>query len=476
MSTVKGSAVSTGSVRQGASTTAWRYINEDNTLKPQTYGQLVQLYGQGLRTFDIWMWAKRYIDISTRSMQVIEEGHFWDTIDLASVVNPGGAGENISLVSTKGIGRIGFVVHIPAQYLANTDIAQSYRISARSYSAPNYTYTCEPLLGTEQISVQIPVGQKIIVGGSMFAPGTQQPSGLVNDFYSHTHETRILKETFWEEGGQNALQEWEDLKSSQYGSNLHARNLVKTQLQLRHQINDFVLMGYPNNSSITQKNRHSEDNDVLGDYGLIPSMYSDAMKQYYTGVYAEDHFDQLKFLFASQGITGSSALYLLGQELGLSIENSGMAFIREYSGGSDMYDKLKGIGFGIKEVFKNNFKTYLTEVQEFNNPTTYAANGYNFESMGMIFPDSKVTATLNGFDPSGMSVGGKKVALNHMTIGYLNYGGENRKLIVGNKAGVNGMGIPFSDDWDDMATYMLAECMVILLALNQTILVLKTDA
>jgi hypothetical protein len=114
------------------------------------------------------------------------------------------------------------------------------------------------------------------------------------------------------------------------------------------------------------------------------------MKQYYTGTYTEDNFDVLKFLFASQGITGTSALYLLGQELGLSIENSGMKFIKEYSGGSDMYDKLKGIGFGIKEVFKNNFKTYLTEVQEFNNPVTYAANGYNFESMGMIFPDSKL--------------------------------------------------------------------------------------
>jgi hypothetical protein len=227
---------------------------------------------------------------------------------------------------------------------------------------------------------------------------------------------------------------------------------------------------------ITQNNRFSEANSVLGDYGLIPSMYADAMKQYYTGSYTEDQFDVLKFLFASQGITGTSGLFLLGQELGLSIENSGMKFIKEYSGGSDMYDKLKGIGFGIKEVFKNNFKTYLTEVQEFNNPVTYAANGYNFESMGMIFPDSKVTATLNGFDPSGMSVGGKKVSLNHMTGGYLNYGGENRKLVVGNKAGVNGMGIPFSDDWDDMSTFMLCEMMTILLALNQTILVLRTDA
>jgi len=475
MSTVKGDDVLTGSVRSGAYTSAWRYINEDETLKPQTYGELVQLYGQGLRTFDIWMWAKRYIDISTKTMTVLEEGHFWDTIDLNLAVAVNAAGNNITLRSLKGGGRVGFVVHIPAQYLANTNVPQSYRISTRTYAAPNYTYTCEPLLGTEQVTTEIPVGQKIVVGGSMFAAGSQQPTGLVNDYYSHTHTTRILKETFHTEGGQNALKEWEDLAQSSYGSKLQMRNMVKTQLQLRHQINDAVLMGYPNDSAITQNNRHGEANAVLGDYGLIPSMYTDSMIQNYTGSYTEDYFDQLKFLFASQGITGGTGLFLLGQELGLSIENSGMKFVREYSGGTDLYDKLKGIGFGIKEVFKNNFKTYLTEVQEFNNPTTYAADGYNFESMGMIFPDSKVTATLNGFDASGMSVGGKKVALNHLTIGYLNYGGENRKMIVANKAGVNGMGIPASDDYDDMSLYMLVEMMTILLALNQTILVLKTD-
>jgi hypothetical protein len=74
-----------------------------------------------------------------------------------------------------------------------------------------------------------------------------------------------------------------------------------------------------------------------------------------------------------------------------------------------------------------------------------------------------------------MANAGRKISLSHMTIGYLNGNGENRKLIIGNKAGVNGRGIPISDDWDDVSTYMLTEMMVFLLALNQTILVLRTD-
>lgn len=473
MSTQKGPAPK-GNARQGAFTSTWRYLMEEETLQPQTYGQLVQLYGKGLRTFDAWMWAKRYIDISTRSLQVIEEGHFWDTIDVNEQITAGAAGADIVVKSLKATGRVGFVIHVPAKYLNGTEIPQSYRITSKSYNAPNYEYTCKALLGTEQISVNIPVGQKLILGGSMFAPGSQQPAGSVEDYFDHFHTTRIYKETLHEEGGQNALKEWDDLSQSEYGSGLRARNMVKTQLKLRHQINDGVLMGYPNSAGLTEQNRHGEDNTILGDYGLIPAMYNDAMKQYWIAAYTQDQFDVLPFLFASQGIVGPSAMFMQGQELGLSVENSKLSFIKEYSGGTDLYDRLKGVGFSIKEVLKNNFKTYLCKVAEFSNPVTYAADGFNFETMGMIFPDSKVTATLNGFDPSGAASAGGKRALNHMTLGYMNYGRENRKLVVGDKAGVNGLGIPFSDDWDDSSVYMLSEMMTILLALNQCILVLKT--
>lgn len=488
MSTVKGSAPrsidqSYQDVPQqnvGAFSTAWRLLNEEPTMDTKTYGQLVQLYGDGLKMFDAWQWAGRYTTIDARKVKVIEEGTFLDTLDLAEAITVGAVGADISIVSLKGFGRVGFVVHVPAKY-TGTDIAVSYRISAKSYAAGTgkYTYTAQALTGTEQITVEVPIGQKLIVGGSMFAPGTQQPAGLVEDFFEHDHYTRILKETINEEGGQQALGERAELSQSQFGSGLHGRNLVKAQLRLRQQVNDFFLMGYPATrtdlAAITQNNRWGEANVVTGDYGVLPGMVTLAMKQYYTGTYSEDNFDAIKFLMASQGVVGSSGLFLQGQQLGLSTENSGLKFIKEYSGGSDMYDKLSGIGFGIKEILKNGFKTYLAPIPEFSNPLLYAADNYNYETMGMIFPDSKVTAGLNGILPSGLATAGRKVSLSNVAIGYLSNNGEDRKLIVGNKAGVNGRGIPISDDWDDVSTYMLTEVMIFLLALNQTILVLRTD-
>lgn len=475
MSTPKGSNAITGNPRGGVIATTYRLLMEEENLQPQTYGELVQSHGNGLRMFDAWMWAKRSIDISTRDMQVIEEGHFWDTIDVSEQIATTSAGDDLVVKSAKGIGRKGFVVHVPAKYLTGAEIAQSYRIKTKTYANGTYTYTCEAILGTETVGTAIPVGQKLIVGGSMYAAGSQQPAGMVQDYFLHNHKTRIIKETIDMEGGQGALKEWPEFSQSvNGGGGIYARALITAQLKLRHQLNDAVLMGYPNSAGLTEDNRWGEANAILGDYGLIPSMYTKSMKQYYTGAYTMDNFDVLKFLFASQGITGQSGLFMQGQELGLSIENSKLGFIQQYSGGTNLYDGLKGIGFNIKEVNKNNFKTYLCEIPEFSNPVTYAADGFNFEPMGMIFPDSKVTATLNMFEPNGAANSSLKKALNHMVLGYLNYGGENRKLIVGNKAGVNGYGIPFSDDWDDRSTYMLSEFMVILLALNQTILVLRT--
>lgn len=480
MSTEKGYAVQ-GDAREGVYSTTWRLLNESTTLKPQTYGELVNLYGEGLKFVDALFWAKKYIDVSTRSMTVIEEGHFWGTMTTAAQVATAIDSADITITSNDLV-REDMSVHIPAQYFTGANVPQSYRITSRAGAGP-YVYTCSPFLDIS-LDVAIPASTELAVGASSYAPGSQQPASSVMDYYSHTHGTRIMKETVNFEGGQNALMEWDDLKSSEYGANLWARAVMLSQLRMRLQQNDYVLMGVPitNTNGLQENNRFGEANDILSDYGIIPAMArttaAGAMKQFYTGSYAEDNFDVVKFLLASQGLAGMNSVFFgLGQELFTSIENSMLRFIREYSGGTDLYyDQLNKVGFNVREIYKNNTKFYLCEIPEFSDPTRYAITGYNFETMGLIFPDSKVTATLNGFDPRSMANSkGEKRALNHLTLGFLNYGKENRKMIVGNKAGVNGMGIPFSDDFDDSSIYSLTEMMVLTLALNQTIMVLRTD-
>ncbi len=473
MSTLKGGAINSG-LTGGGYSTAWRLTVESPTLEPQTYGELVQLYGDQLRLWDFMMWAKRTHDIKARTTTVLEEGAILDTLDVKTEVAAGAAGATVSVVSAKGVGRIGFTVHIPAKY-TGTAIPVSYKITNKSGTADPFTYTLTPLVATSQITVAIPVGAKLAIGAPMYAPGEGQPAAMKRSWYSHTHKTRIVKETMDIEGGQAALQEWAELAQAKDGSTLLSRSLNETEFRLRVWMNDYLLMGQPNTVGLTGANAAAEANVIPSDYGLIPGMYQSAMKQYYTGSYTKDNFDIIKYLLASQGVGAGTVNFLYGQELGTGIENSGLEFIREFSGGTDLYKNMSEVGFIMKAFTKNGIRTVLTEIPEFSNPIAYGADGYNFETMGMIFPDAKVTASMNYTDGVGRAMSAaEKKPLNHVSVGYLNNNGENRKLIVGDAAGVNGLGYKFTNEYDSSKFFMLSELSIFLLALNQSILVLKS--
>jgi len=470
MSTPKGGAMLSGAA-QGGYTTAWRATVDSETLAPQTYGELIQLYGDLPRLWDFMSWAKRTTDVAGREVTVFEEGAITDTLDVGTEVSTGSAGDDITIVSAKSSGRIGFDVLIPAQY-TNQEIAVPYNITAKTGS---YTYTASPWNSAFQITTAIPVGQKLSVGASAYAPGTAQPASMKRAWYSHSHKTRIMKETLTIEGGQQALQEWAELAQAKDGSTLVNRSLNETEFRLRIQQADYFMNGQPNNNSLTGDNADSETNTVSSDYGLVPGMYADAMRQYYTGSYGKDNFDIIKFLLASQGVGAGSVDFYYGQELGLGIENSGLQFIRDFSGGTDLYADMAKVGFVMKRFTKNGIVNNLVEIPEFSNPLAYGADGYNFETMGMIFPNAKVTTEINSYNDGRSTGASQKKALDHVAIGYLNNNGENRRLIVGDAAGVNGLGYKFTNAYDRSVWYMLTETMTFLLALNQTILVLKTD-
>ena len=474
MSTPKGTlAAPKSGLAQGGYTTSWRTTYQSETLSPQTYGELIQLYGDIVRLYDFLAWSKRTTDVAGRLITVFEEGAITDTVDLSVATAVGIAGADITIVSAKSSGRIGFDVLIPAKY-TNQEIAVPYKITNKTGTGP-YTYTASPWNSTFQITTEIPIGQKLAVGASSWAPGTAQPASMRRGWYSHTHKPRIMKETLSIEGGQQALQEWAELAQARDGSTLMSRSLNETEFRLRIQQSDYLLNGQPNNNSFVGSNEDGESNTVLSDYGLIPGMYASSQRQYYTGNYNKDNFDVVKFLLAAQGVGTGVVDYLFGQELGLGIENSGLEFVREFSGGTNLKD-MQSVGFVMKQFTKNGIVFNLTEIPEFSNPLAYGADGYNYETMGMIFPNAKVTTSMNFYDSSGMSMGAsQKKALNHVTLGYLNNNGENRRLIVGDAAGVNGLGYKFTNAYDKATWYFLCEQVNFLLALNQAILVLKSE-
>jgi hypothetical protein len=204
---------------------------ESETLAPQTYGKLIQLYGDLPRLWDFMSWAKRTTDVAGREVQVFEEGAITDTLDVSTEVATAIAGADITVIGAKNSARVGFDLLIPAKY-TNQEIAVPYRIISKTGTGP-YTYTCSPWNTTFAVTTAIPVGQKLSVGASAYAPGEAQPPSMRRAWYSHNHNTRIMKETLTIEGGQQALQEWAELAQARDGSTLMNRSLNETEFRLR---------------------------------------------------------------------------------------------------------------------------------------------------------------------------------------------------------------------------------------------------
>lgn len=462
-------------MEQGGYTSAWRFTFESETLEPQVFSDLIQLYGMQLSYFDFVAWAGRTFNVQTRNLKVLSEGFVHDVLDVETEVGVVAAGAQFTLSSNSNYGRIGFDVHVPAEYTP-FKIAISYQITAKSGTGP-YSYTLVPYKTTHEIDTAIPVGTKLMTGASGFAPGTQQPAAVRRAWYEHYHESRIMKSTVWVEGGQPSLKEWAALRQAKDGSTLVNRSLNEAEFNMRLQLNDYMLMGQKNTNGLTGDNRQGETQDVLSDDGLLHTMLAKSMIQYYVGTYGAANFDTIKFLLASQGVGKGVVDFCYGQELGLGIENSGLQFINEFSGGTDLYKNMSDLGFVLKKFTKNGIVNMLNEIPEFANPVMYNADpSYNFAGMGFIFPNAKVTADMSGYDSLGRSTGEyTRKAMNHVSLAFLAGNGENRKLVVGDQAGVNGLGLKFTDDWDSVNYYMLSEAMTVLTAMNQGILVLRSD-
>jgi hypothetical protein len=146
----------------------------------------------------------------------------------------------------------------------------------------------------------------------------------------------------------------------------------------------------------------------------------------------------------------------------------GLEFIKDNS--STDLKALDDVGFGLKSFSKLGIKFHMRELVGFSNPQTFGVDANYFGNAGLIFPMSEVTVKSNDF------IGGTdgKIVLPNIALGYLNNQGENRTRIIQFVAGVNGMGLPATNQYDNVKGYMLTEYSVIANQVNQWVRVLKT--
>jgi len=442
----------------------------DAMLKPQIFGELIDLYGKGLGIFDMLYFANNTIDIKGHKQTVWSQGAIQKPITLSLAISTGAAGADVTFkVSTteydtnyKTYLQVKDAILIPESYMGTTSNGPAkYQITSKSGSTNDITYTAKPFLSTYQVTTEVPIGAKLMVTGGNYAPGSQGASAKSRGWYSEDYYTAIKRAAYHLEGSQQSDERWQDkLKNGEMG--MFSKASAEADFLLTAYMNDELFLGEePTNTTLTMANRDGDDNSVYGTKGLWRHLVSDGALQEYINQYEIADFDDVKDVFRSQGVINQAALFAVGSGLNRQLENSGLDFLKEFSGGTDLMQNMDQIGVQFRKIKKNSILYAIVELATFDNPQTYGLSAYDWQNRGFIVP--------NEFGSVKMGSASESITLSNLTLGHKNYNGEDRTRVSGTLGGVNGMGYRFVDTWDDLRGELLAEFMLIAVKRNQMI-------
>jgi hypothetical protein len=146
-------------------------------------------------------------------------------------------------------------------------------------------------------------------------------------------------------------------------------------------------------------------------------------------------------------------------------ENAGLEFIASTSN-TNLLTNAKALNFPIRSLYKNGCNFNFFEMTGWSNPATYGIADYPFKDLALFLPNTQATVKMGSKDSDSM-------VLNNLTIGYLNYGGEDRTRVIKRIDGMTGIESEGVDQYDEMNYYILSELAVLFSEVNKTILSYK---
>jgi len=446
------------------------------SLKPQVMGELYDLYGKGLGLFDILYLASKTIDVKGHSQLIHSQGALERPVTLYGAISTGNAGANITFSiaeadfddNSKAFLATNDVVFIPETYMGSTSSGPAkYQITGDDGGSEEAkVYTAKPFLSTYQITTEVPTATKLMVSGGNYAPGSQGAYPKSRGWYSDTFYTAIKRAAFQIEGGIQSDERYVDTMINGEKGMLTKASL-EADFLLNSYMNDELFLGeVPTNTDLTMSTRESNSNAVYGTKGYWRHLVDGACSQEYVDNYEVANLTAVKDLFRSQGVINQKALFGMGSGLYSSLEDSGLEFLKEYSGGTNLMQTMGQMGVQFKAIQKNSILYQFVEIAQFDNPQKYGLSAYDWKNSGFIIPDEIAKVKMGDFN-------NEVVEISTVTLGYKNYNGEDRTRISGILGGVNGMGFRFVDTYDDVRGELLSEFMLIVAKINQHIKVTK---
>ena len=459
----------------------WASIYDTDMQVPQIWSELVKYYGEGVGLLE-WLYAANAIvPIAGPHKTLFEEGSLTKLVTIAgdiAVTAEGGNG-HLHLAATEFTGTdscylsANDIVVIPAEYIeisgvqaTKPELYQVTLVSAADGVLKEFTLT--PLNVHSEIAIAVPTGSQLMVTGGNYPNGVQSGSPKSAGWY-HRHFDTSTKKADWGMTGsiQSNERYYEKLRGG--GNGVFTKATIEADFLLSKAINDEIILGGGITNTLTMNDRSGNAIQATGTVGILQHMVDAAMKQYYTLAYSAPDFDDIKDLLNSQGVTNRNVAFFVGSLLQKQIENAGLEFLKEFSGGTDLMRTLNSWGVDFRFIHKNGIQFMLKEIPSFSDPTAYGADVFEdyFTGLGFIIPDVDVTVRGSLDDPAAFK-------LKNFSLGYKNYNQENRtsvnKILQGAASIGSASGEYARDTFDDVYGTMLSEFMVILTRRNQMIL------
>lgn len=448
-----------------------QWISKNSAIvKPEIRAELYKKYGEGVGARDIIFAAGNVIDVPNQTITIGLAESPLPVVIVGTEIAAGAAGANITLkldatcfdANGNGPLRVGDEILIPKEYQAATCTTDRvYRVySISSDATTSKEYVCQPYAHggnyytvKSQIVTAIPVGTELAIVANSFAPGTDQPAGMADTFETRTFSNKILKESLDFEGGQIAKSYYEFTGyEGQLG--LFKQNLAKAEFRLDvKEARAFFYGEWADNASMVQTTQASVSAAVPSFGGMWPHADVYAQKMTYAGDFTIDNLYDAGILQQSQGVVGGTNIFMVGPELGRDVEKSALDYIKNYSGGTDLLDKVKKeLGIDV-QAFMVNGRTYvLWQPKELADPTgvgllkSAGESAYSIGTAGLIVPHTNVTV--------GEFNGRKNVSIPGVQLGYVNHNGENRRRVIGRLKGMADGG-DVATGYDTSKFYML---------------------
>lgn len=422
-------------------------------------------YGMLSQYFDILDLAERTINLTTDNPKVYEKSEWEQTVTTGTAITTGAAGASISFTidaSDQDSVLEHEVILIPELYQAAgvgedrqyvvTDVTSSV-VTALPRSADGTSVTAS------QIGTEIPAGTTLSIVGYSVGRGGALPDGKADYRTVRDYETVIIDESRIFEGGMQALK-WYEVPTDVGGTTAWFEGQHDMELNLsKHCEGEFWMGELNDNASLTTASAAGGTNKQKATKGVWTwAKEVGSPLNYSGGTFDYSYLYDVKDLFLSKMVAANEASFLMGSDLQRSVEEGGLDFVREYSGGSDLFRKSDELGIHVKRALVNGILFQFQELKALGNPQRFGNKVYNLSKSGLIVPESMENAEYNGKTEKHPS----------LQIGYLNHNGEDRTRIVGVIDGTTGRSTP-TNIYDTSRTFIKSEFAAIVLRPEQLI-------